>query len=65
MCRSQRIPCAIVKGDLNGSYHAWNRVYVDGAWSEVDVTRAVANRDTGVTEFADCVMTESGYTGRG
>lgn len=38
MCRSQAIPCDIVKGYYNGKYHAWDRVYYDGSWHDVDLT---------------------------
>ena len=63
MCRSQGIPCAIARGYLDGGYHAWNMVYVDGAWNAVDLTRAVSSRDTGAAGFADCVTSLDGYTG--
>lgn len=65
MCRSQGIPCAVAKGYLNGQYHAWNMVYVNGRWSAVDMTRAIANHDTSAATFADCVISLSanGYTG--
>ena len=61
MCRSQGIPCAIAKGDLNGGYHAWNMVYIDGAWNAVDITRAVSNRDADAAVLADCVTSLDGY----
>ena len=38
MCRSQAIPCAIIKGYSNGRYHACNRVYCDGTWHDIDLT---------------------------
>ena len=40
MCRSQGIPCKLVKGFCTGvsGYHAWNSVYVDGAWRTVDTS---------------------------
>lgn len=62
LCRSQGIPCAIVKGDRQGSYHAWNMVYVDGQWSPVDLTKAIANQDVDVTDFSQYVLTQEGYT---
>lgn len=61
MCRSQGIPCTIVRGYRNGSYHAWNSVYVDGAWHSVDLTWAIANRDTQAATFADCLAPVTGY----
>lgn len=41
LCRSQNIPCYMVEGDprySRGYGHAWNRVYYDGTWWNVDVT---------------------------
>ena len=41
LCRSQNIPCYVVDGDkrYNAQYHhAWNRVYFDGSWWNMDVT---------------------------
>lgn len=64
MCRSQGIPCAVAKGYLSsGGYHAWNMVYVDGAWNAVDMTREIANHRTGAVTLADCVTSLEGYTG--
>jgi hypothetical protein len=41
--RAARIPCAIVSGMVYSNmgsfyYHAWNLVYVDGEWMEIDST---------------------------
>ena len=41
LCRSQNIPCYVVDGDKrdNAQYHhAWNRVYFDSSWWNIDVT---------------------------
>ena len=62
MCRSQGIPCAIAKGYLNGGYHAWNMVYVDGVWNAVDITRAISNRDSDAASLADCITALDSYT---
>lgn len=35
MCVQSGIPCQIVSGEPD---HAWNRVYINGVWSYVDVT---------------------------
>lgn len=50
-CRSQGIPCCIVIGNPrypNNEGHAWNRVYYNGSWWNVDVTadiyRVTTNR---------------------
>lgn len=32
MCRSQDIPCDIVKGYYKGIPHAWNKVYINNRW---------------------------------
>ena len=53
MCRSQGIPCAIARGYLNGGYHAWNMVYIDGAWNAVDMTREIANANTDAATIGD------------
>ena len=37
-------------------------VYVDGQWSPVDLTKAIANREVTVTDFSQCVLTQEGYT---
>jgi len=60
MCRSQNIPCQIQKGYLNGKYHAWNLVYVDGAWQSVDMTVSIS-KDTDAASFKECLA----YTGTG
>lgn len=41
LCRSQDIPCYMIEGDLRysrGYGHAWNRVYFNGNWWNIDVT---------------------------
>jgi len=39
MLRSQGIYAQLATGKLNGdTYHAWNRVYVNGAWKMLDAT---------------------------
>ena len=55
MCRSQGIPCALEKGYTTLGYHAWNQVWVDGAWATVDVTTAVVYR-TQAAVFSDCIV---------
>ncbi len=63
MCRSQGIPCAIARGYLGSSYHAWNMVYIDGQWQAIDITRAVCLHDTDAWTFSDCVISLDGYWG--
>ena len=36
MCKTQNIPCYIVKGYYNGVSHAWNNVYIDSHWYKID-----------------------------
>ena len=46
ICRSQNIPCYSVDGYRKDDYqykHTWNRVYIDGAWYNVDVTVDLTN----------------------
>ncbi len=41
VCRSQNIPCYSIDGYLKTDYeykHTWNRVCIDGAWFNVDIT---------------------------
>ena len=41
MLRSQGVYTQLVTGTLNGTtYHAWNRVYIDGTWKTLDATFA-------------------------
>ena len=61
MCRSQGIPCAIARGYLNGGYHAWNMVYIDGTWNAVDMTREIANANTDAATIGDCVIALEHY----
>lgn len=55
MCRSQEIPCQIQKGYLNGKYHAWNLVYVDGIWQSVDLTVSISKK-TDAASFKECLV---------
>ncbi len=36
MLRSTGIPAKVVYGNANGTYHAWNEVYVNGSWMRID-----------------------------
>ncbi len=55
MCRSQSIPTQIQRGYLNGIYHAWNLVYLDGEWKSVDVTVSIGNK-VQAAELAECLI---------
>lgn len=55
MCRSQSIPCSLTKGYAGRSYHAWNKVNVDGAWYQIDLTYAVTERVLNANSLYDCV----------
>lgn len=43
MCRSQNIPCKIKKGYYNNIYHAWNQVYLNGKWYDIDTNLSIPN----------------------
>ncbi|HNW87203.1 MAG TPA: transglutaminase-like domain-containing protein [Candidatus Limiplasma sp.] len=43
MLRTQGIPTQLVIGWADTIYHAWNMVWLDGAWQRIDTT-AEANR---------------------
>lgn len=46
ICRSQNIPCYSVDGYRKDDYqykHTWNRVCIDGAWYNVDITADLTN----------------------
>lgn len=38
LCDEAGIPCIMVMGVMQGENHAWNMVYLDGAWCQVDCT---------------------------
>jgi transglutaminase-like putative cysteine protease len=63
MCRSQGIPCAVAKGYKAGDYHAWNMVYLDGAWIAVDMTASISHRLIWADELADCTVSLDSYYG--
>lgn len=56
MCRTEGIPCKIVKGYVGNTYHAWNQVYVDGEWREIDLTSAICKGAPTAAKIADCVI---------
>ncbi len=69
MCRSQGIPCKLVKGystKISG-YHAWNSVYdaKTDAWYTVDLTLAVCRGNKTASRFSGCYMSNKYYTPRG
>ena len=55
MCRSQGIPCALTKGYAGSSYHAWNKVNLNGKWYQIDLTYAVTRSVKNVKTLHDCV----------
>ena len=63
MCRSQDIPCAVAKGYLGGSYHAWNMIYMDEEWIAVDMTASVCRRNMNAVDLNKCVVSLDRYYG--
>lgn len=61
MCRSQDIPCALVKGQMFGGYHAWNMVYVNDQWVAFDLTVPVSGRTVHAESLTQCIATQDGY----
>lgn len=61
MCRSQDIPCAVVKGYYSNEYHAWNMVHTGGSWVAVDMTASVASRNVDAETVSDCTVSLSAY----
>ena len=55
MCRSEGIPCALTKGDAGSSYHAWNKVNLNGKWYQIDLTFAVTRSVKNAKSLHDCV----------
>lgn len=64
ICRSQNIPCYSVDGYRKDDYqykHTWNRVCIDGAWYNVDITCDLTTKiPYGFCIVADC-NTEDDY----
>ena len=42
MCRSQDIPCDIVKGYYGDTLHAWNKVYINNRWYYIDASAKIS-----------------------
>lgn len=68
MCRSQGIPCKLVKGystKING-YHAWNSVYDSATdkWYVIDLTIAVCKKNKTASKFSGCCMKSADYTAK-
>ena len=66
MCRSQGIPCKLVKGystKING-YHAWNSVYDSKTdkWYTIDLTMTVCKGNKTASSFSKCYFSDSYYT---
>lgn len=55
MCRSQGIPCKLTSGYAGTVYHAWNQVYVNGAWQVIDPTYAIARVRVGAADLQGCI----------
>ena len=55
MCRSPGSPCALTKGYAGSSYHAWNKVNLNGKWYQIDLTYAVTRSVKNAKTLHDCV----------
>ncbi|MGE0192735.1 MAG: transglutaminase family protein [Planctomycetota bacterium] len=64
LCRAAGIPARVVMGIeyLAGIWggHAWNEVWIDGAWFQLDATNALGFVDPLHLPFANLVMKEGG-----
>ena len=51
MCRSQGIPCKLIKGYTvkSSGFHAWNEVYINGEWRIIDTTADSVYRANGLS----------------
>jgi len=61
-CRSQDIPCTLTKGYCGKTYHAWNKVLVDGKWYAIDMTYALGRSLKNVTSIEKCMSRITTYT---
>ena len=62
LCRAQKIPCVITKGYCGKTYHAWNKVYVNGNWYAIDMTYALGRNLKSVTTNAKCISRITTYS---
>jgi transglutaminase-like putative cysteine protease len=61
-CRSQDIPCTLTKGYCGKTYHAWNKVYVNGKWYPIDMTYALGRSLKKVNSIEKCMSRITTYT---
>jgi transglutaminase-like putative cysteine protease len=62
LCRSQDIPCTLTKGYCGETYHAWNKVLVNGQWYAIDMTYALGRSLKNVTSIEKCMSRITTYT---
>ncbi len=66
MCRSQGIPCKLVKGYSTkvSGYHAWNSVYDSktAQWYTMDLTLSIAKGNRTASRFSACCLDDKYYT---
>lgn len=68
MCNIEGIPCVVVEGydtkNPSGVGHAWNKVYVDGAWYIIDVTSdgTIISNQFEVLSYKYFLIDESTYS---
>lgn len=55
MCRSEGIPCTLTTGYAGSTYHAWNKVNVNGSWHQIDLTYAVTKNVKNAASLSGCV----------
>lgn len=61
LCRIEGIPCYKVSGYAKGSGHAWNKVYVDGAWYAIDATWGGVSGNDGNINYKFFLMTDEEF----
>lgn len=59
LCARAGIPCIL----LHSEDHQWNKVYVDGAWWDVDVSSNDAGDDTSFREYSKVLCDQSDMQG--
>ena len=61
LCEKAGIKCEIVVGSVNGGSHSWNKVFVNGKWSYLDITNNDATNSTRYLLVPETVLISDGY----